>query len=247
LNRSHISILHCLAAGGILAVTACSGIDPTVLNDILTASTGVQEAPLDEATVGLGLREALVLGTERAVQRVSQPNGYLADELLRITLPEELQKVAGTLRQIGLSKQVEELEVAMNRAAEKAATEAVDVFGNAVRSMSFADAFGILRGGERAATDYFYDRTQDELRRRFQPVIRQKMQEVGLYRIYDRFLATYQALPFDKPPVVNLDTYLTSRALDGLFTALADEEAKIRRDPIARTTELLRKVFGRRG
>ena len=236
-----------LVGTAVALTTGCSGIDPAILNDILNGTMISQGAPLDEATVGRGLREALAIGTERAVQRVSKPDGFLADTLLRIALPEDYQKIADKLRQVGLSRQVDELEVAMNRAAEKAAGGAVDVFGNAVRSMTFADAFGILRGGERAATDYFYDHTQGQLRQRFQPVIQEKMQEVGLYRKYDRFAQSYQALPFDKPPLVDLDAYLTQRTLDGLFTALAAEEAKIRRDPIARTTELLRKVFGQRG
>jgi hypothetical protein len=243
LNRTRCAAF--LAALTVAMTTACSGIDPTILNDILNG-TATSQAPLDEATVGRGLKEALVVGTERAVQRVSQRDGFLADALLRITLPEEYQKIADKLRQFGFSRQIDELEVAMNRAAEQAAGEAVSVFGNAVRSMSFADAFGILRGGDRAATNYFQDRTQGELRQRFQPVIREKMQAVGLYRKYDQFAKAYQALPFEKPPVVDLDAYLTQRTLDGLFTALADEEAKIRRDPIARTTELLRKVFGQR-
>jgi len=230
----------------LVLTTACSGIDPAVLDEILASTTTTQEAPLDESTARRGLKEALVIGTQRAVERVSQADGFLADELLRISLPEEYQQVAQTLRQIGFSRQVDQLEVSMNRAAEKACSEAVEVFGNAVRAMTISDAFAILGGGERAATDYFQDRTQEELRSRFQPVIRDKMQEVGLYRTYDRFSQAYKALPFQKPPVVDLDTYLTDETLEGLFIALAEEEAKIRRDPIARTTELLRKVFGRR-
>ncbi len=227
-----------------LLVTGCSAIDPAVVEQILGA--GSSSAPLDEATVGRGLKEALRVGTQRAVARVSQTDGYWANDLIRIPLPEELQEMADLLRRIGFSRQVDEVELAMNRAAEKAAIEAAGVFTDAVLDMTIADAWGILRGGESAATNYFRDRTWDALEQRFRPIIDNKMNDVGLARQYERLAARYNAIPFVTRPAINLDDYLTERALEGLFHELADEEAKIRRDPIARTTELLRKVFARR-
>jgi len=149
------------------------------------------------------------------------------------------------LRKIGFRRQVEELEVAMNRAAEQAAGEALDIFVAAVSDMTIADAFAVLRGGDTAATDYLRGRTTDSLRQHFEPIIRGKMEQVGLYRTYNRLADAYNNLPFARRPAVDLESYLTERALEGLFITLAEEETRIRKDPVARTTELLRKVFSR--
>lgn len=233
-----------LCAPALVFFLGCAGFDPAILDDVLgPAEAG---APLDEATVARGLRQALAIGTERAVATVGREDGYWADELIRIRLPEELEDMATTLRRIGFSRQVDELELAMNRAAEDAAKEAVGVFKGVISSMTIADAFGILRGSDSAATDYLRGRSETELTRRFQPVIEDHMAQVGLSRAYGRLAETYNALPFVTRPAVDLEDYLTERALDGLFHELAKEEKKIRDNPIARTTELLRKVFGAR-
>jgi hypothetical protein len=156
-----------------MSFAGCASLDPAVLEGVLggASSSPLNTAPLDEATVARGLREALRVGTDRAVDTVSRPNGYWSDDRIRIRLPETLQVMADVLGQIGYSQQFEELELAMNRAAERAAGEAVDVFSNALFEMTFADAWGILRGGETAATDYFRERTWQPLSQRFQPVI----------------------------------------------------------------------------
>jgi Protein of unknown function (DUF4197) len=225
-----------------LLVPGCAELDPARIGSVLG---NVGSERLDEETVARGLREALRIGTGRAVERTSRIDGFLADELIRIHLPEELQDMAAALRRIGFSRQVDELEVAMNRAAEKAAGEARVIFVDAVTGMSIADAFGILRGGDTAATDYLRERTADRLRQRFHPIVRDKMEDVGLYRSYNQLAEAYNALPFTRKPALLLDDYLTEEALDGLFTTLGQEERRIREDPIARTTELLRKVFSR--
>lgn len=224
--------------------TGCSNIDPEILDIVLGVPTD-DDAPLDEATVSRGLREALRIGTERAVDRTSRVDGFLGDALLRITLPEEFEDAASTLRRIGFARQVDELEVAMNRAAEDAAGEAREIFVDAITSITIADAFGILRGNDTAATTYLRDRTSDRLRERFQPIIANKMEKVGLYRAYGQLAEVYNALPGNRRPAVDLEDYLTEHTLDGLFQALGDEEKRIREEPIARTTELLRKVFSR--
>lgn len=226
-----------------MVVGGCSAIDPRVLDDLVRGPSAQSDAPLDEPTVARALGEALRVGIGRAVRRVSVRDGYLANERIRIQLPKELEKMATTLRRIGFSRQVDELEVAMNRAAEEAAAEAVDVFVDAISSMSITDAWGILRGHETAATQFFRQRTEDVLSGRFRPIIEHKMGQVGLARQYDRLSSIYNALPLVSRPAVDLDAYLTHRALDGLFHELAEEERKIRRDPVARTTELLRRVF----
>ncbi len=226
-----------------MALGGCSGIDPQVLEDILGGPSTGSDAPLDEPTVARALGEALRIGIGRAIRRVSARDGYLDNELIRIHLPKELDKMATALRRIGFSRQVDELGIAMNRAAEDAASEAVDVFVDAISSMSITDAWSILRGNETAATQYFRQRTEAALGGRFRPIIEHKMGQVGLARQYERLSGIYNTLPLVTRPAVDLDAYLTDRALDGLFHELAEEERKIRRDPIARTTELLRRVF----
>ncbi|MBN1826655.1 MAG: DUF4197 domain-containing protein [Candidatus Eisenbacteria bacterium] len=200
--------------------------------------------PLDESTVAAGLKEALRVGTDRTVSVTSALNGFLGNELIRIAMPEQLESMAGTLRTVGLGGQVDEMETAMNRAAELAAGEATDVFVSAITQMTIADAFGILNGGDRAATDYFQEKTTEELSGRFRPIVSEKMEEVGLARIYGDLSTRYNALPFVTTPAVDLTDYVTERALGGLFTVLAQEEGKIREDPAARTTALLKRVFG---
>lgn len=237
-TRSRILIL-----AAVLAFSGCAELDPALIESVLAGVS--QDQPLDEATVAQGLREALRIGSGRAIERVGRLDGYLANQLIRIHLPEELEKMADALRKIGFRRQIDELEVAMNRAAEQAAGEALDIFVAAIADMTIADAFGILRGGDTAATDYLHGRTAETLRRRFEPIIENKMEKVGLYRTYNRLAEVYNGLPFTTRPAVDLESYLTDKALDGLFTTLAEEEARIREDPVARTTELLRKVFSR--
>ncbi len=225
-----------------VALAGCAELDPALVESILG---GVTSEPLDEATVARGLREALRVGTARAVESTSRIDGFLANELIRVYLPEELEDMAKALRRVGFSRQVDELEVAMNRAAEKAAGEAREIFVDAITGMTIADAFTILRGHDTAATEYLRGRTSDELRRRFQPIIEDKMGDVDLYRGYERLAEVYNGLPFSRrEPAPDLEVYLTEEALDGLFTTLGREEKKIRDDPVARTTELLRRVFG---
>ncbi|MFO7654123.1 MAG: DUF4197 domain-containing protein [Candidatus Krumholzibacteriia bacterium] len=204
------------------------------------------DRPLDEATVATGLREALRVGSERASRKVGVRGGYLESPTLRIPLPQDLQEVAGTLRRAGLGSQVDELEVAMNRAAEQAATEAVDVFAGAIAAMTLEDAFSILRGHDTAATEYFRARTATELTTRYRPIVEGKLRTVGGYRNYEQLVASLQSLPLVEPPDLNLVNYVTGQALDGLFTVLGQEERRIRQDPLARTTEVLQRVFGRR-
>lgn len=227
------------AAVLLLALAGCAAEDMN-LGDILAGSGG----ELDEPTVAAGLKEALRVGTERTVSSTSVVDGFLGNALIRIALPEQFESAAGALRTIGLGGRVDELEIAMNRAAENAAGEAKGVFWNAITEMTLADAFGILNGGERAATDYFRGRTTEELRARFRPIVETKMEEVGLYRAYESALSAYTALPLTSKPDVDLEAHVTNEALDGLFLVLEGEEKKIREDPAARTTDLLRKVFG---
>ena len=231
--------LLALLVMALLALPACTGVDPKILEGILNT-----ERPLDEATVAAGLREALEVATGRSVETLSSVDGFLGNALLRIAVPEQFESAAGALRKVGLGGKVDEFETAMNRAAERASAEARPVFWNEIRTLSIADAFGILNGPDDAATSYFRGRTEAELRARFTPIVQDKMGEVGLYKLYGDLADAYDALPFTTTPALDLDAYVTGKALDGLFLTLAEEEARIRRDPVARTTALLKRVFG---
>ena len=230
-------VLGC--AGG----TGVAGLDRALESARQASGTS---GVLDEATVIAGLRDALRVGTDRAVSATSHPGGFLANELIRIHTPESLATMTRTLRTVGFGRQVDELEISMNRAAEQAAGEAASVFWNGIRRMSVRDAWGILEGGNTAATDYFRRTTSDDLRARFAPIVEQKMSAVGLVQLYDDLVARYRAIPLaalgGQPP--DLRAHVTDGALEGLFTVLGQEEAKIRQDPGARSTELLRRVFG---
>jgi hypothetical protein len=225
-----------------IALVGCAGADLTALDTLLPAA-GVGN---DESTVVAGLREALQVGARRAVAQTGRTDGYLGNPLIRIPLPDSLDTMARGLRAVGLGAKVDELEVGMNRAAERAAGEAVDVFATAIRGMSIADGYAVLRGGGTAATDYLQSRTSDTLRQRYEPIVSQAMDQVGLVSLYDSLLGRYQALPFTRSPSLDIRRYVTDRALDGLFTVLGQEEQRIREDPAARTSELLQRVFGGR-
>ena len=206
----------------------------------------VQDALLDEQTVGAGLREALRVATERTVKSTSKLDGFLGNALIRIVMPEQFEVAAKTLRTVGFGKQVDELEIGMNRAAERAAGEATKVFLNAITQMTLEDAFSILNGGENAVTNYFRSHTEESLHDRFKPIVTEKMSEIGLYKVYNGLTDYYNKLPLVTTPALDLDEYVTQHALNGLFTILGQEEKRIRTDPLARTTDLLRRVFGSR-
>ncbi len=199
----------------------------------------------DEARVAAALREALAVGSERASERAGRLDGYLGNAMIRIVLPHEVQRTASRLRMIGLGREVDELEVAMNRAAEAAAGEAVAVFRNVISGMRPADVFAVLNGPDDAATTYLRQQSENVLRQRYQPIVTHHLGQVRATELYVELARRYNQLPLVDPITVDLDDYVTGRALDGLFTLLAEEEQRIRNDPVARTTQLLREVFGR--
>lgn len=226
-------LLAGLAAGG------CASLNNANLGGLLG------QAPLDEATVAAGLRQALSIGSGRAVDAVSAVDGFLADELLRIAIPSQLTRVTGTLRDLGVNGPVDDLELGMNRAAALAAGEARSVLAAAAAQLTIADAFTILNGGDTAATDLFRARTGDELRARFRPLVADAMAEVGVARLYNTMVDAYDALPLtSKPAAVSLEEHVVEGTLNGVFTALGRQEVLIRHDPVARTTDLLKRVFG---
>jgi hypothetical protein len=178
------------------------------------------------------------------VKSTSQAGGFLDNAKIRIGLPGALGKMTSGLRAIGMGPQVDELEVSMNHAAEKAAAEATPVFVDAIKQMSFQDASAIVTGGDTAATDYFEKTTSAPLRQRFRPIVDQAMQNVGLAKQYDQLVGRYTSVPFASAPQFDLTGYVTDKTLSGLFTVVGEEEKQIRTNPAARATDLLKQVFG---
>ncbi|TDJ60852.1 MAG: DUF4197 domain-containing protein [Nitrospina sp.] len=193
-----------------------------------------------------GLKEALSVATANAVLDVSKINGYLQNQAIKILLPEEIQKTMKVARKIGLGRLVDSFEESMNQAAEKAAPEARAIFLDAVRNITFDDALKILNGGDTAATDFLKSKTYNTIHAAFQPLIARSMAQVGVTRLYQQVMGPVQALPFQKPVTLDLDAYVTGKALDGLYFVVAEEEKKIRTDPSARVTALLKDVFGKK-
>jgi Protein of unknown function (DUF4197) len=171
-------------------------------------------------------------------------NGYYNNPEIRIPLPGAVQKVEGVLRTVGYGKQVDAFELSMNRAAEKAVPAAKGIFWDAIKKMSFTDARKILDGGDDAATLYFKDKTYEPLYNMFKPTINDTMGQVGVTRQYQDLEKKVHTVPFTEGLTVDLDDYVTKGALDGLFVMLAAEEKKIREDPAARITPILKEVFG---
>lgn len=239
--RTQVSLL--LVLPFLLLSASCAELQQVDWVAVLDAS-----APLTEETVAAGLKEALEVGTERAASTLSRAGGFSASDVLRLSLPEELDGLARSLRTVGLGGQVDELEAAMNRAAERASGEAVPVFAGAIRTMTLRDALDILQGSDDAATQYFRNATSVELRSRFAPVVEAAMAEVGVYDVYSSLVARYEAIPFAvKPKAPRLEDTVVDGTLAGLWQTLGKEEARIREDPAARTTALLRQVFAKKG
>ncbi len=229
----------------LMAVTAVHAADIT---DLLKALPVIPPSgsSQDSATVASGLKEALSVGTKNAVTMLSKTNGYFGNEAVKIILPENVLRVGDVLRMAGYQKEVDSFVLSMNRAAEKAAPKAANIFAGAIREMSIDDAQKILGGGNTAATNYFKEKTSAKLFEAFKPDISKSMNEVGVTKAYKAMTDRYTALmPFTKMESLDLDTYVTNKSLDGLFYEVGQEEAKIRTNPAARTTELLKKVFAK--
>ena len=217
------------------------------LNDYLQSiqkATGGESSGLSNSTIVDGLKQALQVGTGDAVSTVSKVNGYYKNPDIKILLPQNVRKVESLLRGVGYGDTIDAFEESMNRAAEKAAPQAKEYFVDAIKEMTFDDARKILNGGDNAATLYFEEKTRGKLFTAFEPIVHDKMAEVGVTRYYQDLNSRVKNIPFAGDLNFDLDKYVTNKSLDGLFTMVAQEEAKIRKDPAARVTDLLKKVFG---
>jgi len=198
-----------------------------------------------ESTLIAGFKQALSIGTEKAVQMVSRPDGYFGNQAIKIQLPDTMQKVADILGKLGMQKQVDDFTLSMNRAAEKAAPQAASIFGAAIKNMGIQDAQKIYSGGDTAATEFFKEKTSEQVFSSFKPVISASMQEVGTTALFNDIMSKYNAMPFVPKKSIDIDDYVTTQAMDGLFTMVGEEEKSIRTNPAARTTDLLKSIFGK--
>jgi hypothetical protein len=212
----------------------------------LGGMTGAGSGGLNDAKIGSGLQEALKVGTENAVFQTGSVDGFLANKAIKILMPKPLQNVEQPLRLVGYGPQIDEFVVSMNRAAEKAVPFAKEIFWDAIGQMSFDDASKILNGNDTAATDYFKGRTSKKLNSIFRPTVETVMADVGVTRQYNDLIGRYKSVPFAKSMSFDIDQYVTEKTTDGLFFVVAQEEKKIRTNPAARVTDLLKDVFGRR-
>jgi len=225
----------------IVTLAGCAGTQNDFLRELLNPGidfSSVPTAPLDDHSKADGVKEALRIGIGRTVDTSSKTDGYLKNESIRIPVPERLDCADAAPTTACSRCQVDRFEISMNRAAEWAAAEAGDVFFNALQDMTIAGAADMVTGCEAKATEYFRAENSDAVMDEFRPIITEKMTEIGLYSLYEGLNERCAAPPLD------LNEYVSRRALDGLFTVLAGEEIRIRQDPDARTTALLERVFG---
>ena len=202
-------------------------------------------AMLSDEDMVKGLKEALAKGTREAVANLGKDGGFLNNLDVKIPMPDELQKVEKLLRQLGQDKYADQFVATMNHAAEKAVPEAATLFADAISQMSLADAKSILKGPDDAATQYFRKASETKLKERFRPIVQSATDQAGVTAAYKKLMQ--KAGPFTQymgQNATDLDGYVESKAVDGLFKMIAAEEKRIRQDPVARTTDLLKKVFG---
>jgi hypothetical protein len=235
----------------VLVVAAMLFVVPVSYAGLLEKAKAVREKikssgeEPDINTTISGLKEALSVGTEKAVKTVSLADGYFKNPAIRIPLPEKVQKAAKLMKKVGLHKEVDAFELSMNRAAEKAAAQATSFFISAVKEMTFQDAKKILHNGGTAATDYLKAKTEEKIYKSFRPVVASAMNEVGATRSYKQLTDKARSRHLLKGDSQDLDHHVTKKALDGLFYMVGQEEKNIRTNPAARVTDLLKKVFGK--
>ena len=203
-----------------------------------------EQAGIGNAQIAEGLREALDKGIDKQVSKLTQEDGFFKNELVKIALPAELQKVDKTLRDIGLSNLADEGLKVLNRAAEDAVGEATPIFVNAVKGITFDDAKNILLGSDNAATLYLTGQTETDLYTKFSPVIKNSFDKVGADKVWSNLINKYNSIPLTNNVNPDLTDYVTQEALKGVYTMIAVEEKEIRTKVSSRSTDLLRKVFG---
>jgi hypothetical protein len=212
---------------------------------LLAVLPAVAGRRVSDSRIDAGLKEALEISAGNAVDVTGRLDGYFRNKAIKILMPSKLKSAEKVLRTLGHGKKVDDFVLSMNRAAEKAAPQARGIFTDAIRDLTFSDVRQILGGGDTAATDYFREKTTGRLTDAFHPIVKKSLDETGATRQYKQLMGRVQDLPFGGVVSFDLDDYVVGKGLDGLFLMLGREEQKIRRDPVARVTDLLKDVFGR--
>jgi len=234
---------------GVFAIVACTSqqLQQTAdaAKNAVNSGTGTPAvAPLTNDEVISGLRDALTVGTNNSSAFASKVDGFYKNPSLFIPFPPEAQKVKDWAIKLKMEPQLDKFVETLNRSAEEAAKDAAPVFVNAIKGMSIGDGFAILKGNDNAATQYLRDKTTAELRLKFTPVVQNAINKVELTKYWNPIINNYNKVPFVEKQNPDLTAYVTDRAMEGLFKLIADEELKIRKDPVARVTDILKRVFG---
>jgi len=231
---------------GAMLLSSCSGSGPTLddLKDTAGSVLGDGGGVLSATDITKGLKEALTKGSSAVVAQLGQSGGFEADPAVHIPLPKSLQKAQDFARKVGLEKSFDDLETRLNRAAEAATPKAKALFVGAIRSMSVADARGILEGPDDAATQYFRSETGASLQGEMRPLVDNALAEVGAVNSFNDLLARYNKIPLAPKVEADLTGHVVDEGTDGIFYYLAKEEQAIRNDPLKRTSDILRRVFG---
>ncbi len=226
----------------LLAAIFCLNIQCTTLQQAANGLPSGNSTKQDQVVEGL--KQALTIGTQNSTNRLSAVDGFFANAAIKILMPPEAKNVENTLRTFGLGSLVDKTVLSLNRAAEDASKSATPIFVNAIKQMSISDAIGILKGGDFAATNYFKQKTTTALAQAFQPVISTSLNKVNATKYWGDVFTAYNRFS-TKQVNTDLNAYVTQKAIDGIFYEVGLEEQKIRKDPAARVTDLLKSVFGR--
>lgn len=248
-----------LIATAILMVSAFNSSAQTQNKDLNKALSDAQKKaqaeldkymgknkPLTNGEVISGLKEALSVGTKNSTASTSKMDGFYKNPLVFIPFPPEAEKVKSTVVSLGMQKQVDEFVMTLNRAAEEASKEAAPVFLDAIKTMSITDGFKILKGADNAATVYLKDKTSVKLNEKFTPIIKKAIDKVQVTKYWNPVITTYNKVPGVQKMNPDLEKYITLKAMEGLFKLIAKEETRIRKDPAAQVTALLKRVFGKK-
>jgi len=237
-----LAFLFCLAGNATAANWLKKGQEMLGSSGLGGGSAASKALSTDE--IGAGLKEALRVGSERVVAQLGKTDGFNADPQIHIPLPENLKKVQAALDKVGMSSMVDDLELRLNRAAEAATPKAKKLFGDAIQEMTMDDVKTIYQGPDDAATSYFKEKMSKPLAEEMKPIVKESLAEVGAIQSYEKMMGQYKSLPFVPDVKADLTDHVLDKGMDGIFYYMAKEEAAIRKNPVKRTTELLRKVFG---
>lgn len=209
-------------------------------------ASGTSKTGLSSDDIANGLKEALKIGAEKGCANLAKPDGFFKNAALKILMPPEAAKVESTLRSIGLNQLADDFILSMNRAAEDASATAAPIFVRAIKQMTITDGLNILRGNESAATTYLRSKTSDELKSSFNPIVKTSLDKVNATKYWEKAITAYNAIPFSNHKInPDLSAYVTEKAMEGIYSEIAKQEKDIRANPMARTSELLKKVFER--